>query len=228
MMKNSGDDAQEFRCEAVPLELDRPDEPTVLSSSHSRIGMAIGCWFFATIWNSITWIITYFMSRDGNWFGIAFIGLFILVGIAVLLGAIYVTLQIFNPKPTLVCSQSRLYPGMEFEVSWTHRGNTGRIQELLITLEGIEEATFKQGTSSRTERSLFYQHTILQTTEGSEINEGFRVLELPHDTMHSFKSSRNAVLWVLKVHGKIAWWPDMMEQFPIFIFPPTLDSKQPN
>jgi hypothetical protein len=206
-MKNSGDDAQEFRCEAVPLELDRPDEPTVLSSSHSRIGMAIGCWFFATI---------------------AFIGLFILVGIAVLLGAIYVTLQIFNPKPTLVCSQSRLYPGMEFEVSWTHRGNTGRIQELLITLEGIEEATFKQGTSSRTERSLFYQHTILQTTEGSEINEGFRVLELPHDTMHSFKSSRNAVLWVLKVHGKIAWWPDMMEQFPIFIFPPTLDSKQPN
>lgn len=227
-MKNSREEMQEFRCDAVPLEPEGPDEPTVLSSSHSRIGMAIGCWFFAIIWNSITWAITYFSVRDGNWFVIAFASIFILVGIAVLLGAIYATLQIFNPKPTLVCSQSRLYPGAEFEVSWTHRGNTGRIQELLITLEGIEEATFKQGTSNRTERSLFHQQTMLQTTDRSEINEGFRVLELPHDTMHSFKSSRNAVLWVLKVQGKIAWWPDMTEQFPISIFPPTLDSEQPN
>jgi hypothetical protein len=227
-MKISGEDLQEYRCVAVPMEPEGPDEPTVLASSHSRIGLAIGCWFFAIIWNAITWGITYFSLRDGNGLVVAFASLFILVGIAVLLGAMYATLQIFNPKPTLVCSQSRLYPGAEFEVSWTHRGNTGRIQELLITLEGIEEATFKQGTSSRTERSLFHQQTIVQTTERSEINEGFRVLVLPPDTMHSFKSSRNAILWVLKIHGKIAWWPDMTEQFPISIFPPTLESERPN
>jgi hypothetical protein len=222
---SNSQDVREYAYDVVPLEPDAPDEPTVLSTKDSRIGVAVACWFFAMIWNSITWTITYFAWRDGSWFGIAFSSIFVVVGIAILLGAVYATLQIFNPKPTLVCSQNRLYPGTEFEVSWTHRGNTGRIQELRITLEGIEEATFKQGTSNRTERSLFHQQTIVQTTDSLEINEGYRVLTLPADTMHSFKSSRNAILWILKVHGKIAWWPDMTDQFPITIYPPALESE---
>jgi hypothetical protein len=223
-MNNTDETLEEYPCLDVPIEPDGPDEPIVLSSGHSRIGMAIGCWFFALIWNSLTWVAMYHSVRDGNWFVVAIVSLFFLVGIAILLGAFYATLQIFNPRPTLVCSQNRLYPGIEFEVSWTHRGNTGSIHELLITLEGTEEASFKQGTTSRTERSLFHQQTIARVTERSEINEGFRVLVLPSDTMHSFKSSRNAILWVLKVHGKIAWWPDMNEQFSISVYPPPIGS----
>ena len=216
---------QIFECDAIPKETDGPDEPLVIARSVSRLTIAVGVWIAAMFWNGISWTIAYFIYRDGHWFGLAFIGLFLLIGLALFLASIYATLQLFNPECTLVCSQSRLYAGSEIEISWTHQGNVGRIEELTITLQGSEEATFVQGTTSRTESSFFYQSKLVQTKDRSEINEGFRVFSLPDPAMHSFKSKHNTIQWELHTHGKIAMWPDVNENFPLTIYPPSLNAK---
>ncbi len=225
-MSGSPSDSQPeytFDSGVCPEEPTGPDEPMQLATSGSRIGTAIGSWFFALIWNGISWTIAYFSMKDFSFFMGLFIGAFLLVGIATLLFAIYSTLQLWNPQTTVVCSQRNIYPGSEFEISWLHQGSSSSISELSIELEGQETATYRQGTTTRTDKSIFYKQTIAKTEEPSEISQGFSLVHLPEDTMHSFKSTRNSIIWQIRVHGKIRFWPDINDTYDITIFPPAIE-----
>jgi hypothetical protein len=35
--------------------------------------------------------------------------------------------------------------------------------------------------------------------------------------MHSFKSDNNRIVWTLHVHGDIAFYPDVNDEFPITV-----------
>lgn len=210
----------DFDSRTCPVEDEGPDEPLPLSAKGSRVGTAIGSWFFAIIWNGITWVVGYFVLKEFNLFPALFLAVFFLIGIAVLLFAIYSTLQIWNPRTIVVCSQRNLYPGSEFEISWLHQGNAASISELSIHLEGSESATYRQGTTTRTDKSIFLKQTIVQTKERTEIDSGFSLARLPEETMHSFESGRNSISWQIQVHGKIRFWPDINDTFAITIYPP--------
>jgi Protein of unknown function (DUF3592) len=210
----------DFDSSVCPIEEDRPDEPLILAPKASRVGSAIGAWIFSIIWNAIAWTIGYFVFQDHQWFAMIFIGVFMIVGIAAIMGSIYCTLQIFNPRTSVVCSQRNLYAGSEFEISWLHQRNTSSISELLIELVGEESATYRQGTTTRTDKKAFFKQTIVQTNEPTEISNGFRLVSLPVDTMHSFQGARNAIVWRISVQGKIRFWPDIHDEFSITIYPP--------
>ncbi len=212
-----------FDSDVCPEEPSGPDEPMQLATSGSRIGTAIGSWFFALIWNGISWTIAYFSMKEFNFLMMLFISLFLLVGIATFLFAIYSTLQLWNPRTTVVCSQRNIYPGSEFEISWLHQGSSSSITELSIELEGQETATYRQGTTTRTDKNIFYKQTIAKASEPTEVAQGFSLVHLPEDTMHSFKSTRNSITWQIRVQGKIRFWPDINDTYDITIFPPTLE-----
>ena len=206
-----------------PIEQDGPDEPMPLTTQGSRLGTAVGSWFFTLFWNGISWTIGYFILKDFHLFLALFISIFLLVGIATLLFAIYSTLQIWNPKTTVVCSQRNLYPGSEFEISWLHQGKSSSISEFSIELEGQESATYRQGTTTRTDKNSFYKQTVIKTTDANEILQGFSLVQLSEDTMHSFKGTRNSITWQIRVQGKIPFWPDINDLFVITIFPPAIE-----
>ena len=44
-------------------------------------------------------------------------------------------------------------------------------------------------------------------------------MEIPEDTMHSFASPNNEVVWSLVVSGDIPRWPDVDETFDIEVRP---------
>ena len=206
-----------------PIESGEPDEPLVIQAAESRVAVAIGLWIAGLCWTGIISLIFMAVVQNRNWFPMIIIAVFFLVGIALLVFALYSTLQIFNPRPILACSQRDLYPGSEFELSWMFHGNAGKIQHLEIVLEGIEKVSYRQGTSTRTEEKPFFRKKIIDSDSPDSIAQGFELVAIPISTMHSFKSSNNAFTWQIRVLGKIAFWPDIRDRFEIVILAPKPD-----
>ncbi len=151
---------------AVPKEPDGPDVPMPLAVKDSRLAIALIMGFFALFWNGISWSLAIgFLWNDFSIFPFLFIGLFCVIGLAFLALAVSLVLQLFNPVPQLICSQTLIYPGSEFELSWVQKGKSSSIKKMTVTLEGMEEVTYRQGTSNRTERSVFYRDVVIETVD---------------------------------------------------------------
>ncbi|MFN7289552.1 MAG: hypothetical protein ACK5T6_03115, partial [Pirellula sp.] len=119
-----------------------------------------------------------------------------------------------------VCSHSYLQPGSEFEISWLQKGNAKKIKKLIITLEGKEEVSYRQGTKTRTETSVFFSERILETSDPVEIASGYRDVKIPEESMHTFEASSNKISWTMQIHGEISYWPDILDDFTIVVYPP--------
>lgn len=197
-----------------------PDEPLVLEQTVSRGLKAIGMVLFALFWNGITGTITYFAVADFSIIPLLFMSIFLLIGVLILLAAIHSVLQLFNPRTVAVCSHTYLQPGTEFEISWLQKGNSKRIRKLAITLEGKEQVTFRQGTKTRSETSVFFSERILETTDPAEIASGFRDCRIPANAMHTFDGNSNKIIWTVQVHGDIPFWPDILDDFTVVVYPP--------
>ena len=96
-----------------------------------------------------------------------------------------------------------------------------------------EEATYRQGTDTRTERRRVYEQVVFAASE-FEIYPEMPYehecdLEFPTDVMHSFQSDHNAVQWRLVVHGVVEKWSNYERVFPIVVYPAvslTLSAKE--
>ena len=203
-----------------PVESGEPDEPLVIQAAESRVAVAIGLWIASICWTGVMSLIAYGVLQHRDWIPLLFVSLFLLAGLALMVFAFYSTLQIFNPRPILACSQRDIYPGSEFELSWMFRGNANKIQNLEIVLEGIEKVSYRQGTRSRTEEKPFFQQKIVESKTPDIIVQGFQLASIPLETMHSFKSTNNSITWQIRVLGKIAFWPDIRDRFEIVLLAP--------
>ncbi len=183
-----------------------------------------GLTFFALIWNGITFfvalsLISGLVHGHPNWFGLLFVSPFVAIGAVLIGGVVYQFLAVFNPRPTLELSCGTIPPGGTAELRWGFTGRTGRIEEFTVTLRGVEEAKYRQGTSTYTDHNTFYEMELYRTSAATEIASGQVGFVLPQDTMHSFAAENNKILWSLKVHGRIKHWPDVKESFPITVTP---------
>ena len=204
-----------------PTESGEPDQPLIIEAAESRVAVAIGLWIGGTCWTGITFLVfAGILQNNNNWLPYLFALVFTLFGVGLLVFAFYSTLQIFNPRPILASSQRDLYPGSEFELSWMFRGNVKKIQHLEIVLEGIEKVSYRQGTSTRTEEKPFFRQKIVDSQTPEQIANGFELVALPLETMHSFKSTNNSFTWQIRVLGKIAMWPDIRDRFEIVVLAP--------
>jgi Protein of unknown function (DUF3592) len=209
--------------EVCPIESDAPDEPLVLKQEYSRTAAAIGAWIFALLWNGFIWGFLFLvMQKNGPWFPLIILGLFAFIGLLIFWLAISKTLQIWNPVTTVICSQRNLYPGSEFEISWLHQGNTAGIKKFTIALESEESVTYRQGTSTRTETNRLFEKVIVESSEQTTISQGFTLVELPIDAMHTFRANRNKIKWIIRVKGTIAFWPDIDDTYEITVYPPKI------
>ncbi len=198
------------------------DKPHVMKSNSSRFGAFFLVLFIAAFWNGIVGAILYSIISEKQWeiFPLLFLIPFELIGLVILGAAGYYFLKIFNPKPTVVCSNTLLYPGSEFELSWTFSGKSGSVQTVTLNLIGVETVTYRQGTSTRTETNEFFKEQLIKSNEHGEINEGFVLAKLPVATMHTFIASKNKIQWFAEIIGEIKRWPDVHEKFELTIYPP--------
>jgi len=123
----------------------------------------------------------------------------------------------------LEISDHPLRPGHRYRVLLA-QGGAGLLRELELAFELEEQATFRQGTDTRSER-LVIQRQVVARREDVQLDPVTRfeiqaMVDVPADAMHSFTSEHNAVRWRLTVRGTPARWAPFSRIFPVVVFPP--------
>lgn len=202
------------------------DGPLVLAGGRNSVVGFCFTLIFALIWNGII-SVAFWDAVRGPFSLVEFLFLvpFLLIGMAIAGGAVYFFLSMFNPRVDLTVDPGRLVLGGTAVVGWSFRGDPGRVRKLFISLEGRESATYRRGTSTTTDRSVFEKIPLFETEDVAQIRQGEIAVAVPEFTAPSFQGSSNKIEWQLKVRGEIARWPDVSEEFDVFVMPLPLDAS---
>ncbi len=190
-----------------------------LAPKYSARMKFVGMVLAAAFWNGIVSVFVVGTLRDPHVFRVLFMLPFVAVGLGLIVAAVYFFLATFNPRPALELSSDKIRLGGAAELRWSLDGQTSRIDEFTVTLRGVEEAKYRRGTSTYTDRNTFYEMELYRTSRMEEIASGQVGFIMPQDTMHSFEAENNKILWNLDVRGSIRNWPDVKESFKITVAP---------
>jgi hypothetical protein len=192
----------------------------------------LGFGLFTLLWNSVLAVLGVgavidLLRGKFDWLLLALLVPFAAVGVASL--AVFVRRGLLTTAvgPTqLEISAQPLRPGGSYQVLLA-QGGSGTMESLRMTLTLEEQATFTQGTDTRTDRMVVWTRDIrsweaLQLTPGARF-EAQEVFTIPADAMHSFASEHNSVRWSIAVHGQPSGWPGFVRAFPLVVFPPEPD-----
>lgn len=194
-----------------------------LKPATSRRAKFIALLSFGLVWNGVVWVVVYAMAQEWRrgggvpWFPVLFLLPFTAVGIGLLLGAAYHGLALFNPRAELTLAPDEVPVGGTARLTWTVSGDVNRLRNFAIVLEGREEATYRRGTDTATDTEVFATIPIVSLTDRGQVQHGWRMLTVPPDAMHSFAAPNNKIVWVLRVRGEVARWPDLDEELPLHV-----------
>lgn len=200
---------------------DSPTGGVTLTAGKSRVGKVAFLALFSLVWNGISWTMLLLAYREGEACGMAFLGLFCLIGLVVISATVHQALALLNPQVLVTLPSRHVALGEGITLEWQLVGSASRITKLTISVVGEEYATYRRGTDTTTDRNTFRTIELLSTTDLGVIaaGRGRTVLAMPVDTMHSFKARRNEIRWTLKVHGAISNWPDMNDEWQLEVMP---------
>ena len=196
----------------------------------------LGFGLFAVLWNAILILLVVGAGLDllggrTDWLLIGLLVPFACVGIGgivVFLRGLVLATAVGTTQ--LEISAHPLHPGGAYDVLLA-QGGSGLFTSLDVTLELEEQATFRQGTDTRTEKLVVWRHPV-QTWRGLQLASGQRfegrtVVSLPPTVMPSFASEHNYVRWSIVVRGAPARWPAFTRVFPVVVFPGTVGPGEP-
>ena len=197
--------------------------PITLAPRHSPLAKLIGVTIFCLFWNGIVSIFLYHAVRSwstgrGEVCLSIFLIPFVAVGLGLVVGVGYTLLSLFNPRCTVTLDRQPAL-GEAVEVLWTFTGRYDRIHHLVLRVEGREEATYRQGTNTHTDKNVFHVAGLFDTCRALDIRTGKARFTIPASTMHSFSSSNNKIVWALILHGHIQGWPDVKEEYVLSVEP---------
>lgn len=203
---------------------DISSESIVLKSKHSPLTKLLVKIFAAAICNGAISIfvvnaIQNYTKGNPNWVMMLFLIPFVLLGIGLICSVFYSFLSLFNPRPRLILRPGIMQLGDAAELQWEIFGKVQRISEFSIKLKGHEEATYRRGTDTCTDKETFYEMELFSMSDWMQMQTGEVGVVIPPDTMHTFKADNNKVIWSLEVHGDIKRWPDLKEEFEIKVVP---------
>ena len=221
------DDRNEYQSDDEPLSSRRGTGPVVLKPSSTPLQLLIFSAIFAGVWNGIVSI--FFLGQfnafqkggmaAAGWIATLFLVPFVLIGLCLIVLVVHTFLSLFNPKPTLVVDSSSVALGEELSVAWHLSGRTSSLREFRIVLKGNESATYRRGTSTKTDTAEFARIVVTELQDSAEMEQGSAKVTIPADSMHSFDASNNKIIWTLELKGDIPFWPDISASFPITVLP---------
>lgn len=196
--------------------------PIQLSPATSPGARLAGLTVVALLWNGI---VSVFVGqvvagvRSGRPDGCQtlFLVPFVAVGLGLVALVLRQLLALFNPRPLLTLSRGTLRLGEPVLLQWRFSGRTSRILRLIVTLEGREEAVYRRGTDTVTDREVFAVLPVLDTPFGERIGAGTAALCAPAGSVPSFAAEHNKVIWTVKVKAEIPGWPDVDEEYPVVV-----------
>lgn len=198
--------------------------PTAISPGWALAVIIAGCLF----WNGmvalfVTIAVNSHLRGEPEWFLTLIMVPFLLVGLALGWYTLRQLLITTGIGPTLVeISAHPLEPAGEYEIFLSQAGRL-TISSLRVLLVCEEQATYQQGTNSRTETCPVFEEEVFRR-EDLQIQRGLPLevnapLRVPAGAMHSFKSSHNEIRWKLLVKGDVRGWPNYEREFPLLVYP---------
>ncbi|MFQ5528628.1 MAG: DUF3592 domain-containing protein, partial [Thermoanaerobaculia bacterium] len=199
--------------------------PLALEPTMGPVGK-LGCTILAALfWNGFISIFVWQIVqswRAGNpeWFVIIILTPFVLVGLLLLIGIPFSILALANPRPRVQLTPGALRAGESAQLEWAFRGAASRIRRLEISLAATETKTRQDASSVSIEgRPLDTPGiTILERGRELPLEYGGVSFTLPSDTPPSSQGDVS-IRWKLKLHGDIAYWPDVNEEFEVQVLP---------
>ncbi len=94
-------------------------------------------------------------------------------------------------------SKDPLLPGEAFEGAILFKKH-GTVDLLVVTLQCVEEAKYRRGTDTYTDRHTAFEQVLAEVRNPTQDQIRFEG-QIPPDAMHSFTSSNNTIEWRLKV-----------------------------
>jgi energy-coupling factor transporter transmembrane protein EcfT len=164
-------------------------------------------------------IIKGFQRSRPEWFLTIFMIPFVLIGILFVGMVIHQFLALFNPRVTLTVHNAAVRLGDILQLDWETSGRVTALALFAIKLEGREEATFQQGTSTRTDKHIFTSIVVHETDQPVDIMTGHAQVMIPSHLVASFNAPCNKIIWTLNVTGQIRFWPDLKEEYEIVVLP---------
>lgn len=200
--------------------------PVELKPTATPTGKFIGLTLVALFWNGIVSVFVWRAVqgwRMGNPDGCltAFLSIFVVIGLLILFGAIRQFLVLFNPRVRITLGNGSLRIGEPAYLQWDISGSASRVKRLAMVLEGREEARYRRGTNTYTDRSVFATVPIVDTSHSFEIPAGSASFSVPEGTLPSFSATNNKIIWQLKVTCDIPGWPDSEDDYEIAVRPGT-------
>jgi hypothetical protein len=215
--------AQADRVAGLPAGAREPLETRELKPAATPATRLAGGLLFTLFWNGVVSVfvvqaVNGWRAGERPWFLSLFMVPFVVVGLGGVGFVVHAFLALFNPRPRLRLSPGTLRLGERAQIEWEVDGAAHRLRKLTLTLEGREEATYRRGTDTHTDREVFARIAITQRAAG-ELRRGSERITVPAETMHSFEAPNNKVVWLLRVHGEIRLWPDVSEEYPVVVLP---------
>lgn len=210
---------------ATPFAADPSTSGEVaLRPAAGRIGTFVVLLCVALFWNGI---VSVFVVQAAKEFGRGFIGWFlpiflipfVVIGLLLLGAALQAFSRLFAPPVEVRLEPSRLRLGARVPFTW-RLGGRG-VRKLTIRLVAREEASYRQGTSTRTDQSDFHRTVLFESIDRLALTEGRAEIVLPAaDAAPSLHSANNKIVWELAVEGDIPWRADVDDRFVLPVRPP--------
>ena len=142
---------------------------------------------------------------------------FVLVGVAVATGALYSFVALFAPRYEVKMGDGRLVPGRSTSIQWRRSGGQGQPRDFLLLLVGREEATYSQGTSTSTAKSVFHERVLFETTVPLAMDQGRVDLTVPSDGVPTFHGKHNKIRWLVCIRATVPRLPDLNDEREITV-----------
>jgi uncharacterized protein YjbI with pentapeptide repeats len=111
-----------------------------------------------------------------------------------------------------------LEQGKSVDLQWALTGNAGAVDLLNISLVGHEEATYRRGTDTLTDKRALPDEPLLQARNAGRSGHGESSINLSPSHMHTFTARNNVLRWELKV--EISTPAGIVQDlFPVIIYP---------
>jgi hypothetical protein len=197
--------------------------PLAYSPGWALLGLLAAC----VLWNGA---VSYFavaavhshLAGHPDWLRTLFILPFLAIGAALIFCFVRQLVVATAIGPTLLeISAHPLLPGGEYRLLLSQSGRLD-LRLLEVALVCREEATYRQGTNTRTEDREVCRVEVFRR-EGFEIRgEPLEVecpVRVPAGAMHSFHADHNEIQWTLVVRGDLADWRPFQRSFPVIVHP---------
>lgn len=202
-----------------------PDSPLLLKATTPPVAKLFIVIGIALFWNGIVSVFVVealksWRRHQPEWGLSLFLIPFVVVGMLLIFGVIYQFLCLFNPRARMELAPGSIGLGGNATLNWQILGRAERIGKLRIHLQGREEATYRQGTSTAVDKSIFFSRDLVTVDQPAQNRSGTATVALPATgVMHSFSSDHNKIIWSIHIRGKIRRWPDLKEEYPIQVLP---------